>query len=360
MLEGLAYLHCSCIYEQNDETTRISLKPLKGLVGLSLAFCAYITGSQSTEAATTTLQPGDSGAGVEYLKERLRKAWCLPQAITNNDNYDEVTAAAVKSLQRQHGLLMNGVVDEQTAKVIEDGKMCYAPEDSAALKLGDAGEEVRLLKTQLSNWGFPLTGQRLQPTGTFDPTTQVALKEFEDFFGLKPDSILDPLDSALLWKPRQEVLASLLPNLKGAPADILPLIIPLLESQNPDHRKAAIAKLRSRRLYAKEAVPNLTALLQSQDPDDRQNAAGTLGAIGSDAREAVPALITLLESQNQQDRNAAANALGGIGADAKEAVPTLISLLESQHQQDRSAAANALGEIGADAKETVPTLISLL
>ncbi|MGB3135593.1 MAG: HEAT repeat domain-containing protein, partial [Nodosilinea sp.] len=306
------------------------------------------------------LQPGDLGAEVKYLKDRLRLANCLPLNITDAETYDEVTTAAVKSLQRQNNLLMSGVVDEETATAIQDGKLCQTFKDGEALRLGSQGEEVRLLQVQLNNWGFPLTGQRLEPTGVFDQATENALKKFEALFRLEPDGIFDPLDSELLWKPRKEALTSFFQNLKGASTSILASIVPFLESQNPEDRAAAARELGRREFDAKGAVPNLIALLQSQDQQDRSAAASALGSIGADAREAVPALIALLESQDQQDRSDAAAALGGIGADASEAVPVLTALLQSQDQADRNDAAVALGRIGADAREAVPALISLL
>ncbi|MEA5447431.1 HEAT repeat domain-containing protein [Leptolyngbya sp. CCNP1308] len=389
MLEGLAYLHYSCIYEQNDETTHICLKPLKGLVGLSLAFCAYITGSQSTEAAPTNLELGDPGADVEYLKERLREAWCLPQAIMNNDSYDEVTAAAVKSLQRQHGLLMSGVVDEQTAKAIEDGKMCYAPEDNAALKLGDEGEEVRLLQTQLNNWGFPLISQRLQVTGTFDSATQAALEEFEQFFGLKEDSIFDPLDSEVLWTPRALAL------LRHLDSKTFGEIAPALANLQPKEKSQIIstvaAQMKSGGKYteplasgadgstltysatilgilkadAQDEVPTLIALLSSKDASVRASAAEALSHMGVNAQEAIPRLVTLSSNAGEEHnvRSKAIEALGYIGGDEQNRViPALLTIAKDENNDEifiRSGAIKAIGNVGADANQAVPDLLKI-
>ncbi|MBE9137719.1 HEAT repeat domain-containing protein [Nodosilinea sp. LEGE 07088] len=373
----------------------MALKPLRGMVGLCIAVCAYITGSQSTEAAPP-LQPGDSGTEVEYLKDRLRKAWCLPQVVTNADSYDELTVAAVKSLQRQHGLLMNGVVDEQTAKAIEDGKMCYAPEDSAALKLGDEGEEVRLLKTQLKNWGFPLTGQSPEAADTnkFDQATQNALKEFETFFGLKEDGIFDPLDSEVLWSSRVEALVNYIDAWSFK--NIAPALRNLRPAEKSQAVSTAISRMESGGEYtdptknnhsftysamvlgilnadAQESIPTLIALLSDNDASIRASAAEALSFMGANAQEALPRLIELSSSENEDPsvRNKSVEALGYIGdSNPGLVVPSLLAIANDKSVYDnidrnnaakvlRWQAAAALGNIGVDAKQAIPDLVEI-
>lgn len=312
MLESLAYLHHSCSYEQADPI-ELSPEALKTGVSVSIALLACAASSPPS-TAMPPLNPGDSGPEVAYLTQRLRKANCLPPSASL-DRYDKVVTAGVSSLQRQHGLLMNGVVNEQTAAAIEAGWFCQASEDSGALKRGNQGKEVEMLQAQLKNWGFPLAGQEfLQVTGVFDKATEDTLKEFEKFFGLQEDGIFDPLDSEILWTPRGEALAKRIMKLGGTYSD--------------DSGKAFIAA-------GSETVPRLTPFLQSQNPLERGRAAVSLGKLGANAKSAVPDLVPLLTDDAEATATGipvsglVIEALAEMGPAAAEATEALEKILNT-------------------------------
>ncbi|MEM6867918.1 MAG: HEAT repeat domain-containing protein [Cyanobacteria bacterium P01_C01_bin.121] len=379
MLESLASLHYSCLYEQAEEPPQVCLKPLRSWASLSLAFCAYVTGAQTVEAQPT-LQPGDSGEDVEKLHEQLKSAKCWPARFPSAlPNYDDYTGAAVSRLQRRHGeqLALGGVVNEQTAAAIEAGWTCDPSQDEGALKLGSQSEDVRMLQVQLNNWGFPLTGERLEATGIFDPATEAALKEFEAYFGLEADSIFDPLDSQILWTPRVtalvralqqetnvEQIGTALINLPSAEKSqaterILTLIgsgekanVNIKGNSEAITPSAAALALLQTDQDVDTTIPRLAALVSDDTQSERTqaSAAEALGYSGSEAKAAVPDLIALLSETEFQDvRQSAAEALGAIGTDAQVVVPSLVAVLSDSTEDDsfRRDAAQALGEIGA-------------
>ncbi len=354
------------------------------------------------------LQYGDSGETVVNLQNQLKQAGCLSQDASSDGIYGRRTRAAVTKLQQQNGLLADGITGKQTYTALAKRQTCDSDSAEGGLKLGSNGKEVQLLQIQLNNWGFPWNGAKLNPTGVFDIATQKALQEFELFFGLQPDGMLDVQDSRILWTFRGQALANLLTQkdenladrgknaLKALGANGVPYFIPFLKIDNLYCSSAAITlgkmganakaaipvliKLLQLPGYTDDidpcgassalvfiglkeknlVVPDLVALLDSPDQDVRVRAAFALGQIGSEAKDAVPKLIQLLDSSNDRDRHGAISALGQIGSEAKDAVPKLIQLLDSKDDFERSEAASALGGIGSEARSAVPKLIQLL
>ncbi|MEM9503514.1 MAG: HEAT repeat domain-containing protein, partial [Cyanobacteria bacterium P01_E01_bin.43] len=387
MLESLASLHHSCAYEQ-DDTPELNLEPIASGIGISLAVLASFANLQSIQAIPV-LQQGDQEESVRDLKQRLQTAGCLPPRLAWSDQYDEYTVAAVKSLQRQKSLAMTDSFDGPVVGLVEAGENCNAAEDAGALKPDDESPDVAMLRQQLKNWGFPLAGQELLAvTNDFDSDTEAALKEFEEFFGLKEDGILDVLDSKILWTARNVELQKLFEDLTVTESNAidritkflqsdsevdrrvavnalekmgfagekaLPAIIALLKSPNQAERKFVASTLG--RMDAEEALPQLLAMLDS-DPSVRNDAAQAIGQIGG--TEIAQDLISRLESPNVEVRTSAVTALAWIGADAKDAVPALIKTLKSPNIDEREAAANALGSIGTEAKAAISELVSLL
>jgi HEAT repeat protein len=374
MIETLANLHYSCIYEQ-DKGLEVCLNPSKNWLALPFVVCAWAFSSQSVDAAPV-LQYGDSGDAITTLQNQLKQAYCFSQSTRSTGYYGEVTREAVKTLQAQHGLTVDGVAGQQTNAALAAKKTCGASVSDARLKLGDRGQEVELLQIQLTNWGFPLDPKlklldsQGKPTGVFDKPTQEALQEFEQYFGLTQDSTFAAQDAQLFWAARGAALASLLTKknldladrgkeaLEALGANAVPYFVPLLKSSDPDLCESAAFILGKMGYKAKAAVPDLIELLKSPD-NDNCRAAEALGSMGKSAKDVVvPDLITLLEFPNKTVRSTAAYILREIGVNAKAAVPKLIQLLDSP--DDRSDAASALGNMGADAKAAVPKLIQLL
>lgn len=235
------------------------------------------------------------------------------------------------------------------------------------LKLGNQGEPVRLLQVQPDSWGFPLQqGHRLQPTGTFDRKTQIALLQFEQYFGLKPSGVSAPQTSKVLWKRLEIALTDLLQKdsksyhrgrkvLVSMGATAVPTIVPLLQHPNAFVRMRAVAVLRDIGPQAKAVVPFLVPLLLDYSTSEvsteevgaikvsvSDEAAGALATIDPDANFALPALIELLSNPWKGVRLEVAQALSKIGAST---VPALLQALNSKNSEVRYAAAFSLGYI---------------
>ncbi len=131
--------------------------------------------------------------------------------------------------------------------------------------------------------------------------------------------------------------------------DILPELIPLLESPDTQLARAAAFAIHYVGPAAQPAVPHLIALLRKNDPATRREAIFALQGIGPAAAEAVPALIEALNCREDfHTQYWACRALGSIGAGARPAVPVLIVLVHEGVTSVRRNAAATLGLIGPD------------
>lgn len=373
MLENLAYLHYGYIYEQGEEGSAICLKPGQGWVTLPLAICTWLASPQSAEAVSA-LEYGASGKAIVSLQNQLKQASCLPQENPINGEYNKATYAAVTSFQQQNNLLVDGIVGNETYAALAKKQTCNA--SGEGLKLGNQGEEVRLMQIQLNNWGFPLDPQkpRLKPSGKFDPATQEALQEFKKFFGLGYSD--SPKVSEILWKPRATALVEYLNHYSFqwiAPAlenleptekpEAIVTILSILESSGTyKHRTPApdaAAALGILRADATTTVPRLLTLLRDRQ-NVRANAARALGYIGVDANQVIPALTAVATNKNEERyiRHAAVEAIGGFEADAVEPLLGILKNPTEDHHL-RVIAAEALGYIGVDANQVIPALTAV-
>jgi HEAT repeat len=108
-------------------------------------------------------------------------------------------------------------------------------------------------------------------------------------------------------------------------------------------------------------VPVLIELLQDQNPSVVRLAALYLGGLGPAARPAAPALVVALAVWNDEDlRLVLAYALGRTSPRPEEAVRALADILRGQNKGRAAVAAVELGDIGPRAKGAVPALAAAL
>lgn len=324
MLENLAYLHYSCIYEQGEAASEVCLEPQNWLV--PLAICVCLGNSQAAEAAPL-LQYGDFNEAVISLQNQLKQANCLPQENPSNGDFNNATYAAVTNFQQQNGLSVDGIVGEQTYAALANNRTCNAA--GAGLKLGDKGKEVRLMQIQLNNWGFPLDPNRprIQATGEFDAETQRALREFEKYFGLKQDGTLTPQDSKALWASRGVFSISAQTTLK--PEQVLFAVTryrnnyfdikdEAAEFYNPLSTSCSDTEIKK---YLSKAITG------GAEASPFVDEFGPLLACGS---KAALDLVAILSTDNEHARFNAVIALGEMGAVANDkVVPALIKVVEN-------------------------------
>lgn len=135
-------------------------------------------------------------------------------------------------------------------------------------------------------------------------------------------------------------------------AAIVPELVRIAESDNRQAGLAAFHVLE--RQPAAEVVPLLTPMLGSEDQFIRQNAARIIGNSGPEAGSAVPTLIALLDQYPHYLM--AVHTLGRIGPPANSAVPALLALFQRSDPscELRLAATGVLCRIGPDPQQVLP------
>lgn len=128
----------------------------------------------------STLHPWDTGVRVAELQELLVAHGCSKVRIDGNFGY--ITEAAVKALQRQHGLRIDGCVGPKTWTVL---KTTLQP-GSRLLRQGHTGADVAELQGLLR-----INGYTLDHNGIFCPTTQTCITAFQQQHKLRDDGMVD-------------------------------------------------------------------------------------------------------------------------------------------------------------------------
>lgn len=94
-----------------------SLLALGGLAPLCPGLAQSVLLTQQTDAATPLLRPEDSGPLVDQLQTELANVGLFAGVV--DGHYGTDTAAAVRSLQAQQGLVVDGIVGPQTWLALE-------------------------------------------------------------------------------------------------------------------------------------------------------------------------------------------------------------------------------------------------
>ncbi|MCJ8279124.1 MAG: peptidoglycan-binding protein [Rivularia sp. ALOHA_DT_140] len=152
------------------------------------------------------LAKGDEGQAVKALQERLRIAGFYYGNSTGI--YGPITEDAVKRFQRAYGLDVDGIVGAQTLTKLPPTGVGFGEEGPKSmtiaarrrnkefLGLGDRGEPVRILQSQLIKAGY-LKGQ---PNGYFGPYTTDAVKRFQNANYLAASGIAGPTTRGKLYR----------------------------------------------------------------------------------------------------------------------------------------------------------------
>ena len=102
---------------------------------------------------------------------------------------------------------------------------------------------------------------------------------------------------------------------------MIPLLLPALDSEEPDLKQEGLSGILSLRPDGKAAVPHLIKRLLVDDPTKRKQAIDLLGRMGNDAVVAVPKLIAVLGQSDESEKHIIQNALVEIGT---AAIPSLL------------------------------------
>ncbi|MBD2540651.1 peptidoglycan-binding protein [Coleofasciculus sp. FACHB-SPT36] len=231
-METLAYLHLALAYEASTNSefpivwnsqkifeglnrqklsTRASLSLLSLFVSLSLL---------GMSQALAILEPGNTGAEVATLQQRLQQLGYFKAGITGN--FGPITTEAVIQFQKANGLEPDGIVGPRTEAALQKkrGKPIQAQTSqsrqvrqvsrqrfqsvrqrpqpvskasqvsqrprSGVLQEGDSGPEVVALQQRLQKQGY----FQANITGYYGPITKAAVNRFQQAAGMPVDGIV--------------------------------------------------------------------------------------------------------------------------------------------------------------------------
>lgn len=158
-----------------------------------LALAALFMLAAGASLAAQMLEPGAAGETVTVLTKRLTE---LGYLVAPTDSYDGAVEAAVVDFQTANGLARTGSADIGTQQVLyeEDAvtRQAYMAAfikryQSAYLKLGDRGDEVKRLQNALSALGYYAAGA----DGVFGEGTRRAVTAYQRANGLEPTGAAD-------------------------------------------------------------------------------------------------------------------------------------------------------------------------
>jgi len=179
-------------------------------------------------AATATLVParalalmaaGATGDTVRELQSRLKQLEWYDGDVTGT--YATTTTAGVRGFQDRRGLAVTGSVDQltwqrlgaMTGKPTEDEMHNRLTPGAALLRQGSTGDTVKELQARLKQagwWGGELTG-------TYDVPTDVAVRAFQDKWGLPVTGEVDQRSIDRLRATTRTPTADELNNVKPMP-----------------------------------------------------------------------------------------------------------------------------------------------
>lgn len=148
------------------------------------------------------LQRGDSGPGVAEIRSILIAQRLLddrgqssmrgrhrPDGHGPDATFDSTMEWAIKEFQQQRGLIVDGVVGDETYRALHEASYRFGARNLLfRANQPMHGDDVSTLQSRLLNLGF-YTGRI---DGAFGPSTHTALVTYQREFGLVPDGICGP------------------------------------------------------------------------------------------------------------------------------------------------------------------------
>ena len=208
---------------------------IKTAVALALSTAFLLPGRASADA--DILRVGDKGEKVEELQRTLRvlELYEYPEL---EGYFGTDTRSALMNFQKEHGLEVNGVADQETFRAMDKALDEFYPEINyiRTMRLKTVGDDVKALQQVLKTMGYYGT----RPDGIYNANTASAVRTFQFDYGMAVDGIVNER----LVKKINSVAASLRPlrePTKEQLADSLP-------ENNANAEKA------SDRLYRTDAV----------------------------------------------------------------------------------------------------------
>ena len=204
-------------YYYGDDIELVVNAPIRNV---TLSYPGYPLRLDSVGEEVFWLQAGLNRIGRNYP--------AIP-AIPTTGVYDEATREAVRAFQRIFALTPDGIVGKATwyrvlriyvgvtnlSELASLGYQLYAPhfEFPGTLRLGDSGGSVQILQYMLallseySNALLPI-----QADGLFGPSTQEAVRIFQELYGLPVDGVVGPATWEAIHSSYQRLYIALQSN----------------------------------------------------------------------------------------------------------------------------------------------------
>ena len=146
---------------------------------------------------------GDRGPAVAEIRTILAALGFLPSYVDGDEEFDPPTATAVRGFQQSRGLTVDGIVGDETWRVL----------DGARWRLGQRalyhsvpapliGDDVRQLQERLLEMGYDVG----RPDGIYGGRTARAVARFQREVGLLPDGTCGPLTMNALRRLGRKVV----------------------------------------------------------------------------------------------------------------------------------------------------------
>jgi peptidoglycan hydrolase-like protein with peptidoglycan-binding domain len=132
--------------------------------------------------AEPVLRRGSTGTAVRQLQEALKEAGHDPGPI--DGEFGAATEAAVRALQQEKGIAVDGVVGAVTWLNIDEDAVFNHP----VLRRGSTGLAVRRVQKRLTLAGYDTGGV----DGIFGAATEAGVKALQRDSGLARDGVVGP------------------------------------------------------------------------------------------------------------------------------------------------------------------------
>lgn len=155
-----------------------------------------VFGSTYAWASSDSLKIGSEGGSVTALQKDLIKLGYLSSDPTGY--YGDLTATAVKQVQKEYGYKADGIAGETTLSLIDRimGREKSSAGASDLLKEGDENGYVKAFQNDLIKLGYLDS----EATGYFGPATKEAVTSLQKKNGYKADGIVGSSTLALVDK----------------------------------------------------------------------------------------------------------------------------------------------------------------
>ncbi|GAA0439516.1 hypothetical protein GCM10008934_30830 [Virgibacillus salarius] len=169
-----------------------------GIAGAQTLHSLGLLDGSSGGGVEITLRPGHSGADVRRLQQALVDNNFYPNIEASNNGVDGVygpnTEDAVRRYQIMNGLTVDGIAGLQTLASLGLSGGGSGGSGSITIRVGDRGENVRLLQQALVDNNFypDINAANYGVDGIYGPDTENAVRRFQIMKGLSVDGIAGP------------------------------------------------------------------------------------------------------------------------------------------------------------------------